>query len=148
MKMNCPSGTFYTIDIPSNQECHYQGSLGHKVNHSFNPNSIYIPYDSARYFCTVHWPNQVFSQMLSARSQKRRALIILCFASEAIFKHWQSASLINYTLDFFKSDHFLKLMVELQACTHAQYHLKGHYIQKFLTKYWFPLLSFKDFIEV
>ena len=55
---------------------------------------------------------------------------------------------LHYTLDFFKSDRFLKLMVELRVCTHAWYHLKGHYIWKFLTKYWFPLLSFKDFIEV
>ena len=56
------------------------------------------------------------------------------------------AQTLHYTLDFFKSDHFLKLMVELRVCTHAWYHLKGHYIWKFLTNYWFPLLSFKDFI--
>ena len=38
------------IDIPpefADKEM-YNATLGHKVNHDFEPNSIYTPYDSAR----------------------------------------------------------------------------------------------------
>ena len=41
----------YKIDIPPEfkSTSAFQGTLGHKVNHSFNPNSIYIHYDTPRY---------------------------------------------------------------------------------------------------
>ena len=50
--MTCPSGYKYTIDVPLTEESTgliYKGSLGHKVNHSFQPNSFYTLIDSPRY---------------------------------------------------------------------------------------------------
>jgi len=39
------------IDIPAEFEStkRFQGTIGHKVNHKFDPNSIYIVFDSPRY---------------------------------------------------------------------------------------------------
>ena len=41
----------FTIDIPPayKSTSDYQGTLGHKVNHRFNPNSIYMHYDTPRF---------------------------------------------------------------------------------------------------
>ena len=40
-----------TIDIPPayKSTSDYQGTLGHKVNHRFNPNSVYVHYDTPRF---------------------------------------------------------------------------------------------------
>ena len=41
----------YKIDIPPTfkSTSAFQGTLGHKVNHKFNPNSVYIHYDTPRF---------------------------------------------------------------------------------------------------
>ena len=52
LSMKCPSGNHYTIDVPLSELSNgfiYKGSLGHKVNHSFHPNSIYTLIDSPRH---------------------------------------------------------------------------------------------------
>ena len=39
------------VDIPPEYASseHYNGTLGHKVNHDFKYNARFVPYDSARY---------------------------------------------------------------------------------------------------
>ena len=51
LRLNCPSGHKYTINVPPHNSngLTYNGSLGHKVNHSFEPNSFYTLFDSPRY---------------------------------------------------------------------------------------------------
>ena len=47
--MECGKG--FIIDIPPQyaRADQFQGTLGHKVNHSFKPNSEYVFFDSARF---------------------------------------------------------------------------------------------------
>ena len=49
--MNCPSKASHTIDVPPkfSQITDYVGSLGHKINHSFQPNSEFVNFDTPRY---------------------------------------------------------------------------------------------------
>ena len=52
------------------------------------------------------------------------------------------------TLHFFKTFHFLSLMVKVLEPIIAWYLLKEHYMRKFLTNYQLPVLSLIGFMEI
>ena len=52
------------------------------------------------------------------------------------------------TLDFFKTFHFISLMVKVLLPINAWYLLKEHNMGKFLTNYQLPVLSLLGFMEI
>ena len=81
----------------------------------------------------IQWSERLYRSMMLKKSPAGVPPLVQCPHTFQIF-YLDKPQLNHCALDFFKSDHSIKLMVDFLEWNHAWYLLKGPYFWQFLAK--------------